>query len=191
MDVDDAAAITDGHDESSHSQHTSTSASPRNVLQANCGAAGVHIRLALVQGNLDEYEAICTELYKLKANTVVGSGFALLGRDLPLARVSVLESSPGEFAVVFSLSHAVADGRTYYDVLRMLQPGAEVRTLRVARVHASGATPNDRSAALESSTISWACADCTANDSQAANVFVFADGEQHAALQHATQRYLR
>ena len=57
--------------------------------------------------------------------------------------------------------------------------------------HACCLSPNDSSAALESSTISWACADCTAKDSQAANVFVFADGEQHAALQHATQRYLR
>ena len=78
MDVDDAAAITDGSqgtaaaaitdgsqstvpDESSDSQHTSTSASPRNVLQANCGAPGVHIRLAPARGNLDEYEAICID----------------------------------------------------------------------------------------------------------------------------------
>ena len=66
MDVDDWAAITDGSqgtvpDESSDSQHTSTSASPRNVLQANCGAPGVHIRLAPARGNLDEYEAICID----------------------------------------------------------------------------------------------------------------------------------
>ena len=66
MDVDDAAAITDGSqgtvpDESSDSQHTSTSASPRNVLRANCGAPGVHIRLAPARGNLDEYEAICID----------------------------------------------------------------------------------------------------------------------------------
>ena len=67
MDVDDAAAITDGSqgtvpDESSDSQHTSTSASPKNViLRANCGAPGVHIRLAPARGNLDEYEAICID----------------------------------------------------------------------------------------------------------------------------------
>ena len=78
MDVYDEAAITDGSqgtaagaitdgsqgtvpDESSDSQHTSTSASPRNVLQANCGAPGVHIRLAPARGNLDEYEAICID----------------------------------------------------------------------------------------------------------------------------------
>lgn len=90
------------------------------------------------------YEAICTELYKSKANTVVGSGFALLGRDLPLARLSVLESSPGEFAVVFSLSHAVADGRTYYEILRMLRPGADVRALATRRVAAFPETMRDR-----------------------------------------------
>lgn len=89
------------------------------------------------------YEAICTELYKSKAH-VVGSGFALLGKDLPLARLSVLESSPGEFAVVFSLSHAVADGRTYYEILRMLRPGADARALATRRVAAFPEAMRDR-----------------------------------------------
>ena len=66
MDVGDASAITDesqgtAPDESTDSQHTSTSTPPRNVLQANCGAPGVHIRLAPARGNLDEYEAICID----------------------------------------------------------------------------------------------------------------------------------
>jgi len=79
------------------------------------------------------YTKICTDMYKSKT-MMVGSGYSLLGKNLPLAILVLSESAPGEFALVFSLSHAVADGRTYYEIFQMLQPSAVVRELVSERV---------------------------------------------------------
>ena len=90
------------------------------------------------------YAAVARALYKSN-RVVVEQGRTLLDDEAPVCKLTVAESEEeGVFALVFSLAHAVGDGRTYYDVLRMLQPGAEVRTLRVARVHAFGEAMRDR-----------------------------------------------
>ena len=81
------------------------------------------------------YEAICTEMYR-SGTIIVESGSALLGKDKPVALLTLAESKAGEFALVFSLSHSVGDGRTYYEVLKMLAPGSAVRKLPAARVQA-------------------------------------------------------
>jgi hypothetical protein len=81
------------------------------------------------------YEAICTEMYR-SGTMIVESGSALLGKDKPVALLTLAESKAGEFALVFSLSHSVGDGRTYYEVLKMLAPGSAVRKLSAARVQA-------------------------------------------------------
>lgn len=89
------------------------------------------------------YEAICTEMYKGK-KVVVGAGSSLLGQDKPVTLLTVAESAPGEFALILSMSHVVGDGRTYYEVLKMLRPGAAVRGLPTARVMTFGDAMRDR-----------------------------------------------
>ena len=79
------------------------------------------------------YVDICTEMYKSKV-VVVGSGYSLLGKDKPLTLLTLAESAPDAFALIFSMSHVVGDGRTYYEILKMLQPGAAVRELPSTRV---------------------------------------------------------
>ena len=78
------------------------------------------------------YLETCTAMFKDK-EAVVASGNALLGKAKPVSRLTVAAAGEGAFSVVFSMSHAVGDGRTYYEVLKMLQPGAEVRTLKTER----------------------------------------------------------
>ena len=79
------------------------------------------------------YAKMMTELYQTK-KLIVENGLSLVDKDKPVTLLTLAESAPGEFAMVFSISHGIADGRTYYEVLQMLQPGYEVRTLTVERV---------------------------------------------------------
>ena len=88
------------------------------------------------------YDKICADMYKSKT-VIVGNGYSLAGKDKPLTILTLAESAPGEFALVFSLSHAVADGKTYYDVFKMLQPGAAVRELSTTRVMSFSETMRD------------------------------------------------
>ncbi|GMI01315.1 hypothetical protein TrVE_jg13018 [Triparma verrucosa] len=89
------------------------------------------------------YEKICTDMYANK-KVVVGSGFGTKGKDKPLAILTLLESSAaGTFALVFSISHVIADGRTYYDIYNMLSPGSAVRSLSSTRVMSFSETMRD------------------------------------------------
>ena len=76
---------------------------------------------------------MCTQMYKSKT-LVVESGRATLNKFKPITLCTLTETKPGEFALVFSVSHAVADGRTYYEIFKMLAPGATVRALKTTRV---------------------------------------------------------
>lgn len=88
---------------------------------------------ALKLKHTSPYTETCKQMYKSK-KVIVGNGGATLGKNAPLTLLTMTESTPGEFSVVFSLSHVIADGRTYYEVLKMLQPGSEVRELSTKRV---------------------------------------------------------
>jgi hypothetical protein len=79
------------------------------------------------------YTKTCTDMYASKKD-IVGSGSSLVGKDQPVAILTLSESAAGQFALIFSMSHAVGDGRTYYEIFQMLQPGAAVRELSSARV---------------------------------------------------------
>ena len=79
------------------------------------------------------YAEMMTELYAGK-KFIVDSGTSLVDKDKPVALLTLAESAPGEFAMVFSISHGIADGRTYYEVLQMLQPGSNIRTLVTKRI---------------------------------------------------------
>ncbi|KAJ1486488.1 hypothetical protein T484DRAFT_1943385 [Baffinella frigidus] len=62
------------------------------------------------------YTKICTDMYKSKV-VIVGSGNSILGKNQPVALLTLSESAPREFALIFSISHAVADGRCCNRVL--------------------------------------------------------------------------
>ena len=90
------------------------------------------------------YEKICKLLYKSN-RAIVSKGYSLVNSPEPVCKLTIAESTkPGTFALIFSLSHSVGDGRTYYDVLKMLAPGAEIKALPIARVHAFGEAMRDR-----------------------------------------------
>jgi len=117
------------------------------------------------------YVDICKSMYKSKT-VVVDCGSALVGKDKPVAQVTLAESATkGEFALIFSVSHSVADGRTYYDVFKMLQPGGAVRALASTRVQSFSEAMRDKCGRRE---IEWA-------DSAAAGV-LFVGGALKSAL---------
>ena len=89
------------------------------------------------------YMKLCADLYK--SSVIVGSGAAIVGKEKYVSSLTLAESSEaGSFALVFSLSHSVGDGRTYYEVLSMLRPGADVRALSSARVMGFGESMRDQ-----------------------------------------------
>jgi len=67
---------------------------------------------------------------------IVESGYTLLNKDKPVILLTFAESKAGEFALVLSMSHAVGDGRTLYEVLEMLTPGTDMCGLPTALVPA-------------------------------------------------------
>lgn len=88
------------------------------------------------------YIKTCTDMYASK-KVIVGSGRASVGKDAPVTLLTLSESAPGEFALIFSMSHAIADGRTYYEIMQMLQPGAAVRELQSERIPAFSESMRD------------------------------------------------
>jgi len=79
------------------------------------------------------YNELCKAMFKAN-NVIVGSGYKIVGKDSPVTLLTLAERAPGEFALVFSMSHVVADGRTYYEIFKMLTPGTAVRALPTTRV---------------------------------------------------------
>ncbi|KAK3274236.1 hypothetical protein CYMTET_17568 [Cymbomonas tetramitiformis] len=98
-------------------------------------ATSVKDPAAFKQSPTTPYTTICADMCNSKT-VIVGSRYVILGKDKPVTILTLSESAPGEFALIFSISHAVADGRTYYEIFQMLQPGAAVRKLSTARVMA-------------------------------------------------------
>ena len=80
------------------------------------------------------YVDTCNALYK-EDKFMVADGYSLLNKDKPVSLLTLIESSPNEFALIFSMSHQIGDGRTYYEVYKMLQPGTEVKSLTVNRIY--------------------------------------------------------
>ncbi|MET0497716.1 MAG: hypothetical protein ABW106_05520 [Steroidobacteraceae bacterium] len=56
-----------------------------------------------------------------------------VNKDEPLFRVTVVQRAPDRFALCMSLSHAIADGVTYYALLRMLSCDQRPRALIAER----------------------------------------------------------
>lgn len=70
-----------------------------------------------------------------KSEAHVTGGFALLKKGLPYARLTVAQSAPDRWALIFSVSHVVADGYTYYKLLGQLSARAEPAPLHPERHH--------------------------------------------------------
>ena len=62
----------------------------------------------------------------------------LLNKDAPFARLTVAPASggPNGFCVIFSMSHVVVDGASYYATLNMLSDGAELKPINAVRKQA-------------------------------------------------------
>mmetsp|Transcript_87051 Transcript_87051/g.244123 ORF Transcript_87051/g.244123 Transcript_87051/m.244123 type:complete len:401 (+) Transcript_87051:74-1276(+) len=62
-------------------------------------------------------------------------GFCLVKKGLPYTRFTVARKDASSWALVFSLSHTVADGYTYYKILSMLSMNEEITHLIPTRKH--------------------------------------------------------
>ena len=82
------------------------------------------------------YTELCTSMFKEK-KYVVTRGDRLIGKDTPVTLLSIVKGSELDtYTVIFSMSHAIGDGRTYYEILKMLSPknNKPVRPLTVDRI---------------------------------------------------------
>jgi len=120
----------------------------------SCSSADSDAKLKFLFNATAPYVDTCTAMYK-SDKIVVGAGYQLFGKDLPLTRLTVVESTtPGTFGVIFSISHTIVDGHTYYDILKMLQPGSgAVRSLDIKRIHTFSETMKD---AYNRKALDWA-----------------------------------
>ncbi|KAL7546419.1 hypothetical protein ACHAWF_009755 [Thalassiosira exigua] len=77
------------------------------------------------------YEKLCDTL--LKSKMVVGPGYKLVGKDLRCSKFTLAKVADGQVALIVSITHAVADGHTYYKVMSMLS--GDVEELSSTRKH--------------------------------------------------------
>jgi len=64
---------------------------------------------------------------------LVKKGFECVDRDEPLFHVAILKHSETKFALLFSISHTLVDGHTYYSLYSMLSSAISPRSLIVER----------------------------------------------------------
>ena len=92
-------------------------------------------RIELDLSTTDPYEALIESLSKTKAH-VKETGFVLAKKGIPYTRVSVVANkNAARWALVFSVSHVVADGYTYYKALGMLSSMEDIFSLNPTRRH--------------------------------------------------------
>jgi len=78
------------------------------------------------------YEVICKAACKSDAMLVAGS--KCVGKNEPQFRVTVVPSADGErFTLLVSISHVIADGYTYYEILNLLSLNAPMKVLNPVR----------------------------------------------------------
>lgn len=82
------------------------------------------------------FEALIETIKGTKAH-ISDTGFDLLKNGLPYTRVTVAkkDATNTSWALVFSVSHVVADGYTYYKALQMLSVKEEITPLHPERRH--------------------------------------------------------
>lgn len=70
-----------------------------------------------------KYEIICDKL--LKSKLVVGPGYKQVGKDVRCSKFTLAKGADGQVALVVSITHAVADGSTYYRIMSMFSGDVE------------------------------------------------------------------
>lgn len=63
----------------------------------------------------------------------VPNGGGLIKEGRPVSKLTVAPNGEGSFVVIFSMSHTVGDGHTYYTILKQLAAGAEIFAMDVDR----------------------------------------------------------
>jgi len=105
------------------------------------------------------YRDICTSMYDPVKGVVVCAGCTGLDQNKPVVQLTLTESTStqpgviGGFSLVFSMSHAVADGRTYYEILNMLKPASTVWAMESARLQSFSEAMRDQCGRKE---LEWA-----------------------------------
>jgi hypothetical protein len=79
------------------------------------------------------YTTICNALEK--SNSATPPGYKLINKDTRVSKFSLLPVANGQLAFILSITHAVADGYTYYKIMSMLTDGAEIESLSFVRKH--------------------------------------------------------
>jgi hypothetical protein len=74
-----------------------------------------------------------TELYDLLDVAIIKSPKYILNRQTPVSRLTLVNISEDSFCFIYSLSHSVADGHTYYKLLNMLSFDEDVYALNYRR----------------------------------------------------------
>ena len=80
-----------------------------------------------------EYETIYKNITNNKKAYIV-SGLKLKNKDKPLVSLTILKTYNKETVVIFSLSHIIGDGATYYSLLNMICSNDKITTLNPERL---------------------------------------------------------
>ena len=78
------------------------------------------------------FPKICKTIMKNKA-LVIPSGLSLINKDKSLLKVSVSHISDNLYSIIYSLSHTIADGSTFYRIQNMLFGADKVVSLNAVR----------------------------------------------------------
>lgn len=108
------------------------------LLNPSKRGAGVAKKALKVDSTMG-FAKLCAAVSGTAAEIQPGS--ALIDKKAPLLALTLAKDAlrPHDtFAVVFSISHVIADGFTYYKILSMLSAGAPVAALSVTRKHQIG-----------------------------------------------------
>ena len=79
------------------------------------------------------YSTVCKAVIKSKA--MVKPGYSLIGKDVRIAKFTLVPIDHGQVAFVLSITHAVADGHTYYSIMNMMTDGNDIKSLSFTRKH--------------------------------------------------------
>ena len=80
-----------------------------------------------------DFFSLCKAVGGTAAEVLKGS--SCINNREPLMALTIAPSKKNTFAVIFSLSHVIADGFTYYKLLSMLSAKGDVTALRPVRKH--------------------------------------------------------
>lgn len=106
----------------------------RYSMSPSCESFSVVVDGGLTS-KLEDYENTVNSIGEL----AVAKGYACVDKDIPLfrvvlVRISDTRSQADKFAVVFSMSHVLGDGNTYYSLYGMLAPSRTPYSLRAERI---------------------------------------------------------